>query len=349
MRALERRHHLDTTPRLEFVNVGDIEEGVESWLSVRGNFGEHDRRSARLQPACPMALGAPLTRKLEPEAAPEGYGVLPLAGLDVEMVQASDSHESTLAAPRLLARCLGHLGSQLVSDTIRLLTANLYNGSASPDAFDALLRETNPDVLTVQELAPNAAWVIEEHMNFGLIEPRWDHRGMGIALRYEGDVRRLPMPERSGLVASLLPTNWPQLTEAAEVIDAHMINPVYWPPWEGTRIRRGQIAAIDRHVSEKEVRHRVVAGDMNASSMWPLYRRLRRRFTDATVQAAKRAGRRPERTWGFRADSRRLLRIDHVFTTGMSAISATVLPMQGSDHLALLVDLKPDRPEATGE
>src|SRR5690606_11777865 len=58
----------------------------------------------------------------------------------------------------------------------------------------------------------------------------------------------------------------------------------------------------------------LIAGDMNASPMWKVYRRLAGRFDDLVAEAAAATGHRPGRTWG---PGPNLLRIDHVFGRGL--------------------------------
>jgi endonuclease/exonuclease/phosphatase family metal-dependent hydrolase len=78
----------------------------------------------------------------------------------------------------------------------RLLTANLANGAADPSAFADLVEAAEPDVVAVQELAPEQAEALARVLPFGKLEPARDHHGMGIALRAPGSVRRLSLPYR---------------------------------------------------------------------------------------------------------------------------------------------------------
>ena len=66
---------------------------------------------------------------------------------------------------------------------IRILTQNLYNGRADPTSFRAALRTHEPDVVAVQELAPNAAAALAEWGEATLLDPRDDTTGMGVAVR----------------------------------------------------------------------------------------------------------------------------------------------------------------------
>jgi len=221
------------------------------------------------------------------------------------------------------------------SSTLRVLSANLANGKAHAEAFADLIEAVEPDVVTVQELAPVQAEALARVLPFGKLEPRLDHSGMGIALRAPGSVRALPLPYRSAFVADVPGPD----EESIEVLNIHLAAPHVPPITQRVRDRSGQIRDIVAYVDAMPRRWRVLAGDLNASPVWPAYRRLRGRFADAAVEAARRDGRRPGRTWGPWAGSVRLFRIDHVLVQGLLAVDSRVLPLRGSDHSALIADL----------
>jgi endonuclease/exonuclease/phosphatase (EEP) superfamily protein YafD len=85
---------------------------------------------------------------------------------------------------------------------------------------------------------------------------------------------------------------------------------------------------------------RVVCGDLNATPVWPAYRRLAERLRDVVHHHAASAGARAPRTWGPWHGAPRLLRIDHVFATGGRVLDLQTVPVEGSDHSALVVDFE---------
>jgi endonuclease/exonuclease/phosphatase (EEP) superfamily protein YafD len=216
---------------------------------------------------------------------------------------------------------------------LRILSANLANA----DAFADLVEAVEPDVVAVQELAPPQAEALARVLPFGKLEPARDHCGMGIALRLPGSVRALRLPYRSAFVAEVA---GPEDDEPVEVVNLHLAAPHVRPLVQRARERRGQVRHIIEHLDAAPRRRRVLAGDLNATPLWPAYRRLRTRFDDAAVEAARRIGRRPGRTWGPWSGSMRLLRIDHVLVQGLVATETRVLSLRGSDHSALLADLE---------
>lgn len=228
------------------------------------------------------------------------------------------------------------------SPRLRLLSANLANGRAEPEAFAALVEALAPDVVAVQELAPPQADALARVMPFGKLEPAWNHHGMGIALRDPGSVEWVPLPYRSALVGELSGLDG---LAPVEVVNLHLAAPHVQPMPRRLRERRGQVRGILAYLDAVPRPRRVLAGDLNATPLWPAYRRLRARFEDAAVQAAQRRGRRPDRTWGPWPGSVRMLRIDHVLVRGLVASATQVLPLRGSDHSALLADLHGATPE----
>ena len=224
---------------------------------------------------------------------------------------------------------------------LRLLTANLLNGRADPARVAGLLEGLGVDVACLQELSAAQAEAIAAVLPHGKLDPRHDHEGAGIALRHPGQVERLPLPQRDARVVRLEPGHWPRLDATLEVLGVHLQAPhAKPPPWRNLPTRRAQLQALVEYVESAPVPHRVVAGDFNATPLWPLYRRLREHFHDLPAQFASRRGGRPRRTWGPLAlGGVRLLRIDHVFASGVEAVGVELHPVPGSDHAALVVDL----------
>jgi endonuclease/exonuclease/phosphatase (EEP) superfamily protein YafD len=103
-------------------------------------------------------------------------------------------------------------------------------------------------------------------------------------------------------------------------------------------VRRRQLRGLLAHLDADPGRARAVVGDFNATPLWPVYRGVASRLEDLARTHARGTGRRPGRTWP--SWSRRpLLRIDHCFGRGLDVHGLRVVPVPGSDHCGLLVDL----------
>ena len=98
---------------------------------------------------------------------------------------------------------------------------------------------------------------------------------------------------------------------------------------------------MTRYLDQAPRPHRVVVGDLNATPVWPAYRRLAERLEDAAHSRATHVGDRPGRTWGPWPGSPRMLRIDHVLTAGFEIAHAEVVHIEGSDHAGVFVELHP--------
>jgi endonuclease/exonuclease/phosphatase (EEP) superfamily protein YafD len=211
---------------------------------------------------------------------------------------------------------------------LRILTANLWNGRADAGALADVIARTAPDAVLAQELAFEQARAIEAQLPYGLLVPRDDMHGMGLALRRPAEVAVLPLPRRAALIARLsLGAGSP-----LEIINVHMSAPTR--PYR-LAVRRAQVRALDRYLAERPAR-RVLAGDLNSMRVMPAYRALRAHLHDAAL-AARPIG---LPTWSPRASWPRLLRIDHVLTSGLRVLGVDVLRIAGSDHSAVLATLE---------
>jgi len=228
------------------------------------------------------------------------------------------------------------------SGAIRLLTANLYADRAHPEKFSELLEALAVDIACLQELGAQQAREIARVLPHGLLEPSatpGDHRGMGIAARRPLSVRRLALPRRDGRLALLAPREWPELEATLELVNVHIQAPHLFPQWRSLALRSEQLASLLPHLDAAPDGPRVLCGDFNATPLWPVYRALAARLPDLALTHARLRGGAPAATWGPWPGAPRLLRIDHVLGSGVLAASVRVLPLEGGDHSALVVDL----------
>jgi len=217
---------------------------------------------------------------------------------------------------------------------LRIFSLNLLVDRADPEDLQRVLTDADPDVIVVQELGERTADVIAGFRDHGHLDPRDDFFGMGIATRHPVKVEKLELDGRSGWVARLSPGSWPGVPEPLDVINVHLVNPVD-RPWRETRdTRRRQIAQVSAFLEERDAAS-VVIGDMNASPVWREYKLL----SELGVDAARATGT-ARRTWSHFVWGPRLLRIDHAFVARVRPITTEVVPVRGSDHSALIVDIE---------
>lgn len=214
-----------------------------------------------------------------------------------------------------------------IEPVLRVLTANLYNGRADPEAVGDLIDATQPDVVAAQELAPNAAEVIARRLPHGLLLPAIDHSGAGLATRRPIDARRQPLPHRDAVVGRV---------DDLTIWSVHLANPVGAPP--PIAARRAQVTALAELLAG--ARRTLLVGDLNATPAWPAYRALTRSLDDGVAEWALRCGHRPRPTWSYRPWLPPVLRIDHALVADLKVVRADTARVEGSDHRALIVDIE---------
>lgn len=217
---------------------------------------------------------------------------------------------------------------------IRILTANLWNGGADPQALADVIARYQPDAVLAQEMTPEHAQAIESLLPHGLLLPRRDKRGMGLALRKPASVSLLPLPRRDALVAHVPAGAWGAFAAPFEIINVHMSSPV-----RPSRLplRRAQAKLLHEYLTLTPMQ-RVLAGDLNSLRISSAYRLLRRSLNDAALERRSF----PAPTWSFNARFPRLLRIDHVLTHGFRTAELEVVRIRGSDHSAVFATLDSD-------
>ena len=229
-----------------------------------------------------------------------------------------------------------------MGQSIRILSANLWNGGADPEAFADLVTALAVDAVCVQEITPEQADALASVMPHGELQPNRDFTGMGIALRAPATLSRVPITCRDVRTAKLDPADWPGLARPLELMNLHMAAPHTLRPKLGLHMRALQIRAfmpyLNRHDAPDQ---RVLIGDFNATPAWPVYRQLARHLSDAAVTVAQRRGERPQATWGPWSGSPRLIRIDHAMVSGLEVEDFRVVHVPGSDHSAVVVDVAP--------
>ncbi|MGC2241282.1 MAG: endonuclease/exonuclease/phosphatase family protein [Acidimicrobiia bacterium] len=216
------------------------------------------------------------------------------------------------------------------------MTANLLNDRADPAHIREALGRVRPDVLVTQELGPDGAEVIADFFSHRHLQPDLEKTGRGIASSRPAEFGDLELPGRPGCWARL---------EVADgtlaVAGVHMVNPVDFPWWRSVSLRTRQLDVLETWAADMNGEMSVVAGDLNATPIWPVYRRLTSTWHDVVFESSLTSGRRPAPTWGWRPGWPKILRVDHVLGRGVVGLTAWAEEIRGSDHSAVVVDLIP--------
>jgi len=223
---------------------------------------------------------------------------------------------------------------------LRILSANLCHDGADPVALVETLEALDVDVLCVQELGPRLADAISRALPEGALAPDPVGQGLGIACRRPAEVQRLALPGRDGWVARLSPAHWSDLLQPVEIVNVHIFAPQPWPYFPRAHTRRRQVEELLGFLDEAKPLPRAVVGDFNSTPLWPAYRRIAARLRHS-VTAHRSGAFARHRTWPHVPALRIAgwIGIDHCFLTGLVARDLQVVPLRGSDHLGLCVDV----------
>ena len=164
---------------------------------------------------------------------------------------------------------------------------------------------------------------------------------MALALRHSAAVGRVELRGRHALRTLLRPERWPGLASPLEIVTAHIQAPHLWPAWQSLALRRVQLRGLLAHLSAAPDLPRVVVADLNATPLWPVYRRLTGLLEDAALLHARSHGRTLDPTWSPRPDGLPILRLDHGLLAGVDVHDFRVLPVAGSDHAGILLEVSP--------
>ena len=220
---------------------------------------------------------------------------------------------------------------------LRVVSLNMLHGRADAAAVVDLARRSGADVLALMEVTPEAVSALQdagvtELLPHGHVVPAGPGRppGGGGALWTRLEVReRTVVPGRFGQPAARLAV--PGAPDV-EVTAVHTHPPTASP----AQVRRWEEDLRLLPDPEPGVL-RVLAGDYNATPDHAAFRRLLRR---GWVDAAQATGR-PRPTWAPVRLGRPRLVLDHVLVDPRVAVgSLTVVHVPGSDHRALVAELR---------
>lgn len=265
-----------------------------------------------------------------------GAGVLLLVSLATQrwMHCAAAALAVALLSAMVLPRALADAQPDASGPSLIIASANLYFGQADPSAVVDLVRTHRVDVLSLQELTPDAVAALDAAGLAALLphrvfKPDARAAGTGVASRYPLQVR--PSNPDSYHFQPVLGIEIPRAAEI-ELTAVHIVAPI-------GRIRpsewRSELSALP--AATRGPTTRILAGDFNATlDHQPLRALLDTGYRDA----ADAVGRGLRATWPTDTPVAPVAAIDHVLVdAGCAVHSFDVLPMPGSDHRAVIAEI----------
>jgi endonuclease/exonuclease/phosphatase (EEP) superfamily protein YafD len=233
---------------------------------------------------------------------------------------------------------LGSDASRTAGVDVRVISANIYEGTADPQSL-VEAAQAQADVIAFQELTPRAVDGLSRAGLDATFPYRWlDARGgpggVGMWSRFP-----IEAPTRVGgytfafLTARIRVMG---LSTDPTVVVTHLPGP--WPyPIDGWRRDLDRLPATLSEIGDQAGAGCViVSGDVNSTTdMRPFRALLRNGYLDAAEQSG--AGFKPTYPGNSRLPP--LIVIDHVLTRNCTATSLRTLKVPGSDHRGLVVTI----------
>lgn len=228
---------------------------------------------------------------------------------------------------------------------VRILTANLREGSAEPKPLADLAR-ASADVVVMQELTPELAASLDplkSDFPFRALDARPYAAGVGIWSRYPIEQFSRNSEYELGMVTASLRV--PGAASAVTVLAAHVAGP--WPQpidaWRREMTALPKTLATLANITGPGAA--IVAGDLNATADMEPFRRL---LSDGFRNAADQSGAGLVRTFPADMSVPPIIGIDHILTRNGSASDVTTVRIPGSDHLGVTATIHVPRRVNTG-
>ncbi len=231
-----------------------------------------------------------------------------------------------------------------VAPDLRVATFNTYEGSPSLQSVRALVAETDPDVLVLQEVGPDREQRVRGALGdrYETILAVQDERAGGVMV-----LSRHPLVETRPVSLSTAPTRDTAVAvldvegQHVQVVPVHLTSPC---PRCGTSMterldlegdrRPAELAAVLRALDGRHPA--IIAGDLNSTERSEPYRLLTAVGFEDPHRAA---GIGPGFTWPNDRLPVPVVRIDWILTRGLVAVDAWVGDGGTSDHRPVIADL----------
>ena len=238
-------------------------------------------------------------------------------------------------------------GSESVTE-IKIMTYNLLFKNPDPAKSAALIKETDPDILFVQELTPQWSTLIDqvvgERYPYKIAQPLNGYHGIAIYSKYEIDNQVL-LNTQSGkpfaICGDLRLGN-----HTIQLINVHLSSPggavehprQFIPLYaENYAIRTGQIKELNRLTDDTAYTAQILAGDLNTLQCEPIYKQLRLHWVD-TGERVFRWSR-----FNFPNSSRLMpiMTLDYIMGRGSLRLQDSEVIREGSsDHFPVITTLQ---------
>ncbi len=240
-----------------------------------------------------------------------------------------------LLAAGVVPRALADGQPTAAGPSLTVASANLYFGRADPRTVVDLVRAHRVDVLSLQELTPEAVTGLDEAglaavLPHRVFQPDARAAGTGVASRFP---LRSPRPSNpdSYHFQPVVGIDVPGAAAPIELTAVHVVAPVGRIELATWRAELAALPAADGRGT------RILAGDFNATLDHPALRAV---LDTGYRDAADAAGSGLRATWPTDTPLVPVAAIDHVLVdTGCAVRSFDVVPLPGSDHSGVVAEV----------
>ncbi|MEM7549271.1 MAG: endonuclease/exonuclease/phosphatase family protein [Bacteroidota bacterium] len=224
------------------------------------------------------------------------------------------------------------------------MTYNLFFKNRSPSSSLTIIKESNPDILLVQELIPS--WEKRLNNSIGKDYPyrktlplRGTH-GIGIYSKYPILANHFLKNESSLPFAQIVEVKIG--IKRIQLVNTHLASPaiaIENPDnflslfASNYRKRISQLQKINSLTRKKEFNVQIMAGDLNTTRYEPLFRNIESEWVDLFSIS----GIGSQENFPNSSKTNPLLALDYIFARGaLNSIETQVIEGGGSDHLAII-------------
>jgi endonuclease/exonuclease/phosphatase (EEP) superfamily protein YafD len=226
--------------------------------------------------------------------------------------------------------------------TLRIMSSNLLFGRADADTVVALVRRLRPDVLSTQELTPDAverldAAGLKSIMPYRILKDEWSASGSGLYARY-------PLTELDDLfhaVGHNMPAASMALPDGqiVQIVDVHPFTPL------GPQVTQWTEGLRDLPSAQQNGPFRVLVGDFNSSLD---HAELRKVVARGYADAGDSTGKGLIPTWPANKRVPPIITIDHLLADQRLAIlDYSVHKIPQTDHRSIFAELRLPAPKAS--
>jgi endonuclease/exonuclease/phosphatase (EEP) superfamily protein YafD len=231
---------------------------------------------------------------------------------------------------------------------LTFMTYNLFFKNKNPDVILNQIKETNPDLLIVQELTPAWAGILSTTLGqkypYQKIYLDKGTHGIGVYSKYKLSNDTLLLNESKRPFAQIVAVHVQD--KKIQIINTHLASPaaaVEHPEnflslfSSNYTLREKQFKHINLAVESNPCDASILIGDLNTTLYEPIYRNLRSTWVDVFNEVGEGSN----KTFPNTSRSAPFLTLDYILIKGKATpVSAKVLSSGSSDHLALIGKVK---------